>query len=72
MECKGGSFTGVKGIMIRETKEAFGIITLDDQFKGIFSKVDVGFFIFNFGFDFDFKGEFKNSLKLRVDFDSPN
>lgn len=34
-ECKTSSFTGVNGIMIRETAETFGIITQDDKFRGI-------------------------------------
>ena len=33
-ECKATSFTGVSGIMIRETAETFGIITQDDVFRG--------------------------------------
>ncbi|KAB1223886.1 Ribonuclease P protein subunit p29 [Morella rubra] len=33
-ECKVTSFTGVGGIMIRETTETFGIITEDDTFRG--------------------------------------
>ncbi|XP_065638463.1 ribonuclease MRP protein subunit POP4 isoform X3 [Quercus suber] len=32
-ECKATSFTGVSGIMIRETAETFGIITQDDVFR---------------------------------------
>lgn len=34
-ECKVASFTGVQGIMVRETSETFGIITRDDKFRGI-------------------------------------
>ena len=33
-ECKATSFTGVSGIMIRETAETFGIITQDGIFRG--------------------------------------
>ena len=33
-ECKIAAFNGVKGIMIRETAETFGIITQDDKFQG--------------------------------------
>lgn len=33
-ECKVTSYTGVSGIMIRETAETFGIITQDDKFRG--------------------------------------
>lgn len=36
VECKVTSFTGVSGIMIRETAETFGIITQDDKFRGNF------------------------------------
>lgn len=36
VECKVTSFTGVSGIMIRETTETFGIITQDDKFRGNF------------------------------------
>ncbi|KAM1576039.1 hypothetical protein PS2_032271 [Malus domestica] len=32
-ECKVTSYTGVSGIMIRETAETFGIITQDDKFR---------------------------------------
>ncbi|XP_078442463.1 ribonuclease P family protein [Wolffia australiana] len=41
VECKGGNFTGVSGIMIRETKETFGIITPDDKFKVVPKKICV-------------------------------
>lgn len=34
VECKITSFTGVSGIVIRETAETFGIITQDDKFRG--------------------------------------
>lgn len=34
VECKITYFTGICGIMIRETAEAFGIITEDDKFRG--------------------------------------
>ncbi|KAK6290331.1 hypothetical protein POUND7_001872 [Theobroma cacao] len=43
-ECKITSFTGVSGIMIRETAETFGLITQDDQFRVVPKKVSV--FIF--------------------------
>ncbi|WZY91624.1 hypothetical protein YC2023_063953 [Brassica napus] len=33
-ECKIASFTGVQGIMIRETSQTFGIITRDDKLRG--------------------------------------
>ncbi|XP_024190774.1 ribonuclease P protein subunit p29 isoform X3 [Rosa chinensis] len=33
VDCKVTSYTGVSGIMIRETAETFGIITEDDQFR---------------------------------------
>uniref|UniRef100_A0A1D1YH40 Ribonuclease P protein subunit p29 n=1 Tax=Anthurium amnicola TaxID=1678845 RepID=A0A1D1YH40_9ARAE len=33
VECKAAAFTGVRGIMIRETAETFGVITLDDKFR---------------------------------------
>lgn len=36
VECKVTSFTGVSGIMIRETAETFGIVTQDDKFRGNF------------------------------------
>ena len=36
VECKVTPFTGVSGIMIRETAETFGIITEDDKFQGNF------------------------------------
>lgn len=34
VECKLTHFTGTGGIMIRETAEAFGIITEDNKFRG--------------------------------------
>ncbi|XVF76500.1 hypothetical protein PTKIN_Ptkin13bG0271200 [Pterospermum kingtungense] len=43
-ECKITSFTGVNGIMIRETAETFGIITQDDKFRVVPKKASV--FIF--------------------------
>ncbi|KAK4583350.1 hypothetical protein RGQ29_026216 [Quercus rubra] len=43
-ECKATSFTGVSGIMIRETAETFGIITQDDVFRVVPKKISV--FIF--------------------------
>ncbi|XWS55780.1 hypothetical protein CRYUN_Cryun09bG0030000 [Craigia yunnanensis] len=43
-ECKITSFTGVSGIMIRETAETFGLITQDDKFRVVPKKVSV--FIF--------------------------
>ncbi|KAK9290405.1 hypothetical protein L1049_008574 [Liquidambar formosana] len=43
-ECKIAAFTGVSGIMIRETVETFGIITQDDKFRVVPKKVSV--FIF--------------------------
>ena len=33
-ECKITTFTGVSGIMIRETAETFGIVTQDDKLRG--------------------------------------
>lgn len=33
-ECKIAAFTGVSGIMVRETAETFGIVTRDDKFQG--------------------------------------
>ncbi|GMP85194.1 hypothetical protein CsSME_00038447 [Camellia sinensis var. sinensis] len=35
VQCKIAAFTGVSGIMIRETEETFGIITQDNKFRGI-------------------------------------
>lgn len=43
-ECKVTSFTGVSGIMIRETAETFGIVTKDDVFRVVPKKMSV--FIF--------------------------
>ncbi|XP_039022007.1 ribonuclease P protein subunit p29-like [Hibiscus syriacus] len=43
-ECKVTSFTGVSGIMIRETVETFGIITRDNKFKVVPKKLSI--FIF--------------------------
>ncbi|KAJ6713916.1 RIBONUCLEASE P SUBUNIT P29 [Salix viminalis] len=43
-DCKIKSFTGVRGIMIRETAETFGIITQDNKLKVVPKKVSV--FIF--------------------------
>lgn len=34
VECKITHFIGICGIMIRETAEAFGIITEDNKFRG--------------------------------------
>lgn len=33
VECKTTAFTGIKGIMVRETKETFGIVTEKDKFR---------------------------------------
>ncbi|XP_034213394.1 ribonuclease P protein subunit p29 isoform X2 [Prunus dulcis] len=43
-ECKVTSYTGVSGIMIRETAETFGIITQDDKFRVVPKRFSV--FIF--------------------------
>ncbi|XP_065856489.1 ribonuclease MRP protein subunit POP4 [Euphorbia lathyris] len=43
-ECKVASFTGVSGLMIRETAETFGIITEDNQFRVVPKKFSI--FIF--------------------------
>ncbi|XP_039062866.1 ribonuclease P protein subunit p29-like, partial [Hibiscus syriacus] len=43
-ECKVTSFTGVSGIMIRETAETFGILTQDNKFKVVPKKLSI--FIF--------------------------
>ncbi|XP_012082294.1 ribonuclease P protein subunit p29 isoform X2 [Jatropha curcas] len=43
-DCKIVSFTGVSGIMIRETAETFGIITQDDKFRVVPKKYSI--FIF--------------------------
>ncbi|CAA7050438.1 unnamed protein product [Microthlaspi erraticum] len=40
-ECKIASFTGVQGIMVRETSETFGIITRDDKFRVVPKKGSV-------------------------------
>ncbi|PON41726.1 Ribonuclease P/MRP, subunit p [Parasponia andersonii] len=40
-ECKITNFTGVSGIMIRETAETFGIITQDDKFRVVPKKVSI-------------------------------
>ena len=34
VQCKLVAYTGVSGIMIRETAETFGIITQDNKFRG--------------------------------------
>ncbi|KAJ7982698.1 Ribonuclease P protein subunit p29 [Quillaja saponaria] len=47
VECKVTSFTGVSGIMIRETAETFGIITEDDRFRVVPKKVSVFVFQVN-------------------------
>ncbi|BAT74364.1 hypothetical protein VIGAN_01201900 [Vigna angularis var. angularis] len=41
VECKITYFTGIHGIMIRETAEAFGIITEDDKFRVVPKKGSV-------------------------------
>ncbi|XP_024028738.1 ribonuclease P protein subunit p29 [Morus notabilis] len=41
VECKITSFTGVSGIVIRETAETFGIITQDDKFRVVPKKFSV-------------------------------
>ncbi|KOM27641.1 hypothetical protein LR48_Vigan442s007700 [Vigna angularis] len=41
VECKITYFTGIDGIMIRETAEAFGIITEDDKFRVVPKKGSV-------------------------------
>ncbi|XP_017619065.1 ribonuclease MRP protein subunit POP4 isoform X1 [Gossypium arboreum] len=43
-ECKVTSFTGVSGIMIRETAETFGLITQDNKFRVVPKKLSI--FIF--------------------------
>lgn len=43
-ECKMAAFTGVSGIMIRETAETFGIITKDNKFKVVLKKISVFMF----------------------------
>ncbi|KAF8101208.1 hypothetical protein N665_0208s0003 [Sinapis alba] len=40
-ECKIASFTGVQGIMIRETSQTFGIITRDDKLRVVPKKPSV-------------------------------
>ncbi|WCJ34546.1 ribonuclease P family protein [Euphorbia peplus] len=40
-ECKVASFTGVSGIMVRETAETFGIIMQDNQFRVVPKKFSV-------------------------------
>lgn len=40
-ECKMAAFTGVSGIMIRETAETFGIITKENKFKVVLKKISV-------------------------------
>uniref|UniRef100_A0A1J3J8Q9 Ribonuclease P protein subunit p29 n=1 Tax=Noccaea caerulescens TaxID=107243 RepID=A0A1J3J8Q9_NOCCA len=40
-ECKIASFTGVQGIMVRETSETFGIITRDDKLRVVPKKASV-------------------------------
>lgn len=47
VECKVTAFTGTSGIMIRETAETFGIITLDNKFRVIPKKRSI--FIFQAG-----------------------
>ncbi|XP_027361135.1 LOW QUALITY PROTEIN: ribonuclease P protein subunit p29 [Abrus precatorius] len=44
VECKISHFTGICGIMIRETAEAFGIITEDNKFRVVPKKVSVFYF----------------------------
>ncbi|XP_022131994.1 uncharacterized protein LOC111004973 isoform X1 [Momordica charantia] len=44
VECKIPAFTGISGIMIRETAETFGIVTKDDKFRVVPKKSSV--FIF--------------------------
>ncbi|XP_062117199.1 ribonuclease MRP protein subunit POP4-like isoform X2 [Humulus lupulus] len=40
-ECEISAFTGVSGIMIRETAETFGIVTQDNKFRVVLKKVSV-------------------------------
>lgn len=40
-QCKMDGFTGVSGIMIRETAETFGIITKDNKYKVVVKKLSV-------------------------------
>lgn len=44
VQCKIASFTGVSGIMIRETEETFGIITQDNKFRVVPKKLSVFMF----------------------------
>ncbi|CAL5351162.1 unnamed protein product [Camellia sinensis] len=39
VQCKIAAFTGVSGIMIRETEETFGIITQDNKFRGCIPEI---------------------------------
>ncbi|CAL5423784.1 unnamed protein product [Camellia sinensis] len=39
VQCKITAFTGVSGIMIRETEETFGIITQDNKFRGCIPEI---------------------------------
>ncbi|XP_052173488.1 ribonuclease MRP protein subunit POP4 isoform X2 [Diospyros lotus] len=41
VHCKVAAFTGVSGIMIRETAETFGIITCDNKFRVVPKKLSV-------------------------------
>lgn len=34
VQCKIAGYVGIHGIMVRETKETFGIVTQDNKFKG--------------------------------------
>ena len=34
VQCKTAAYVGLHGIMVRETKETFGIVTEDNRFKG--------------------------------------
>ncbi|VFQ59315.1 unnamed protein product [Cuscuta campestris] len=43
-ECKLDGYTGLRGIMIRETAETFGIITEDNRFKAVPKKLSVFMF----------------------------
>ncbi|KAL4567439.1 hypothetical protein LXL04_023023 [Taraxacum kok-saghyz] len=40
-KCKMDGFTGLSGIMIRETAETFGIITKDNKYKVVLKKISV-------------------------------
>ncbi|GMP85193.1 hypothetical protein CsSME_00038447 [Camellia sinensis var. sinensis] len=44
VQCKIAAFTGVSGIMIRETEETFGIITQDNKFRVVPKKLSVFMF----------------------------